>query len=366
MSHSSSNHIITSMPSCGFGDHSDMTFDGCYYYALKPCSCEVIRYDSSFKHHDCITVCREYSCICYDKMDCCFWAAANNCSCKIYKLDACLNEIDCIPLSFTKSFGEVIVGISYCCCDDSLLIASVSSIFKLCKEDNKLTLVKMICESCITSIDSACPGFIFSYIQNNKQYIKLCDACGNCLKRREIPQDYIVKGLLNASCKENFPNLTIKILTVKCGCYPYLIEVTLTPCILGYLPCCCGFFDCCEDCHPTPKPPHISDSCEQVLESIALVETALAHILNAEGEKIQKAIASTDDMNTLLCINREVRETIVRATHLEQILFDKLSVLSESGCFCPADCGKSCHPRNEKRSCESSYHDCDYFEQGEN
>ena len=50
----------------------------------------------------------------------------------------------------------------------------------------------------------------------------------------------------------------------------------------------------------------------------------MAHILNAEGEKIQKALDSTDNIDDLLAINHSINQTLVNVTHLEHVLFAKL------------------------------------------
>lgn len=74
------------------------------------------------------------------------------------------------------------------------------------------------------------------------------------------------------------------------------------------------------------------------------METALSHILNAEGEKLQKILAESSDVDTILCVNREVRQTIVNVTHLEQVLYEKLLALQN---ICP-----------EEPPCPDDNHDC--------
>lgn len=61
-----------------------------------------------------------------------------------------------------------------------------------------------------------------------------------------------------------------------------------------------------------------------VIESIALMEAALAHILNAEGEKLQKAIDLACNTGELLSINSSVQRTLIHITFLEQVLYSKL------------------------------------------
>lgn len=65
-----------------------------------------------------------------------------------------------------------------------------------------------------------------------------------------------------------------------------------------------------------------------MIESIAKVETAISHILNAEGEKIQKILACTSDIDKIMCVNERVNETIINVTQLEQVLYNKLAAVT--------------------------------------
>ena len=79
-----------------------------------------------------------------------------------------------------------------------------------------------------------------------------------------------------------------------------------------------------------------------LIESIALLKTSLAHILNAEGEKIQKAVKISKDINELLEVNRSVTKTILSAVQLEQIY---LQQLDEAIDLCKIKCVESCKPK---------------------
>lgn len=69
-----------------------------------------------------------------------------------------------------------------------------------------------------------------------------------------------------------------------------------------------------------------------IITSIALEETALSHILNAEGEKIQKFVAddSTATYDEILEANESVRSMVGAITRLEVILQGKLELFSDS------------------------------------
>ncbi len=70
-----------------------------------------------------------------------------------------------------------------------------------------------------------------------------------------------------------------------------------------------------------------------IIQSVALQETALSHILNAEGEKIQKIVAmegTTPEM--LFAANKSVESMVNAISRLEMILQSKISAFGD--CLC--------------------------------
>ena len=68
-----------------------------------------------------------------------------------------------------------------------------------------------------------------------------------------------------------------------------------------------------------------------LIESIALEETALSHILNAEGEKLQKVLAMEDvSLNQILDVNETVMNMVTTVNELEHTLRDKLEFISNN------------------------------------
>ncbi|MEF9939760.1 MAG: hypothetical protein RR225_04395 [Clostridium sp.] len=66
-----------------------------------------------------------------------------------------------------------------------------------------------------------------------------------------------------------------------------------------------------------------------IIESVALEETALSHILNAEGEKIQAFVAMSGvTPDQLLAVNTSVQNMITSITNLEMILQNKLNLFA--------------------------------------
>ncbi|MEG1519992.1 MAG: hypothetical protein RR458_03305 [Clostridia bacterium] len=75
----------------------------------------------------------------------------------------------------------------------------------------------------------------------------------------------------------------------------------------------------------TTRPQAIAD----IITSVALEETGLAHILNAEGEKIQAFVAMPGvTADQLLAVNASVQATIDAVTKLEMMLQSKLNLFS--------------------------------------
>ncbi|MDO4534612.1 MAG: hypothetical protein Q4B63_02220 [Clostridium perfringens] len=73
------------------------------------------------------------------------------------------------------------------------------------------------------------------------------------------------------------------------------------------------------------KEQAISD----IIESIALEETGLAHIINAEGEKIQRALQISENANDLISVNESVKDTLVNIIKMQMLLQFKLEEVSK-------------------------------------
>lgn len=73
------------------------------------------------------------------------------------------------------------------------------------------------------------------------------------------------------------------------------------------------------------RPQAIAD----LIESVALQETGISHILNAEGEKIQAFVKMPGvTAAELLAVNASVQATVNAITRLEMILQSKLGLYS--------------------------------------
>ncbi|WP_207708835.1 hypothetical protein [Heliobacterium mobile] len=70
--------------------------------------------------------------------------------------------------------------------------------------------------------------------------------------------------------------------------------------------------------------PTLPEAKAELLHSIALEEVAIAHILNAEGEKIQKALTCEHKLDDLIAIDASVASVLRLLIKKEMILQFKL------------------------------------------
>lgn len=75
---------------------------------------------------------------------------------------------------------------------------------------------------------------------------------------------------------------------------------------------------------------HIDKCCaaSSLLQSIALEETSISHILNAEGEKLQKGISLSCNFKELVEIDKSVENMVDKLITLETVLKTKLDLIN--------------------------------------
>lgn len=80
----------------------------------------------------------------------------------------------------------------------------------------------------------------------------------------------------------------------------------------------------------TVAPALRSQAITDLMESIALQQAALAHILNAEGEKLQKVLSFTEiTPKLILQTNRSVASMVNSVANLETVLKQKLELFDQ-------------------------------------
>lgn len=93
-----------------------------------------------------------------------------------------------------------------------------------------------------------------------------------------------------------------------------------------------------------------SDAITDIIQSVALQQAALSHILNAEGEKIQHVLGSKcSTTDEILAVNKSVRSMVDSVSKLEILLQHKLSLFEDVLCHpCPQE--HTPHPKEHAPS----------------
>lgn len=349
----------------GFRIEKGMAFDGCNYYIPVQCQETVLKYNIRFEQVCRIHTTRDYSSICYDCKEHCFWASASRQYRYIYKLDLNFKEYDSISLGY--EFYGVISGISYCFCDNSLLISSGDRVLKLSKDCEQATTVYTAPKCVISGVLSIGPGMLLTVFKDNHYYIYILNGCHKCPSILCIPNDFSIQTIICKPSISCYGQIELITLALKRGSYAYILTQTPSDCVLEFISDCHDQPGCpprCKNCNsncPDLCPfyydcPSDSNCCngkEKIMESVALMETALSHIINAEGERLQKILTTTNDIDKILCANREISQTLINATHLEHVLYAKLQAIDINCCDSATNpCCDPCDKEGEVCKCD--------------
>ncbi|MEG2949117.1 MAG: hypothetical protein RR946_00380 [Clostridia bacterium] len=173
-----------------------------------------------------------------------------------------------------------------------------------------------------------------------------------------------------SGCEGNTPvvfgvgtnRVTEKGQTSPCGFHPY------APVFAAELPTCLSIQTAIPACSAVGFAMGIviTEGCcgqDELMEAVALESAGLSHILNAEGEKIQAAVAC-GSIGQMLETNRSVEDVLREVTRLELALQSKLAEMgcrrcAKGRCGCGTECGLDCEC-GEKAPCNADFPHCGF------
>lgn len=310
--------------------YQGIAFDGCFFYLTMPQDCKIYRLHRDFTPSACFEVDKPYSSICYDSSENCFWASVDKLGIVLYKLNREMKEIDRLQIKGCAKPCAQIEGLSYNCEHDTLLVAFKDFIAEISKEGCCVRILQEICTGQYTGVLSIAPYYAVIRRCGPTQEVIIYSA-DDCVARSFcVPAVYTLEDLLfDPCCARDRSVLPLIFLAAKHCCYPRILYFEIDSCGLDGI-CCCNY----EVCRPC-RDGECNEICD-LIESIALVETALSHILNAEGEKLQRAVEISKNICDLIEIDKSVYRTIVGITQLEHVLYAKLDAASSL-------CEEPCH-----------------------
>ncbi|MFR7591103.1 MAG: hypothetical protein ACLUVC_06660 [Longibaculum sp.] len=315
--------FLSDLPSLQEGEYEGIAYDGQYFYLTIPQKQLIYILDENFElikeHH----VHKAYGPICYHPKNHCFYCVDINDYQYVYQLNRRFEETNYFCVSEYKNSLSPILHLAYHDDQNALMIISDENVIEMneqqqCYEFSKANQYEQYrCLQCI--------GNFFVVIVSSKcqQCLFVFDCQGCLIKQFCIPKDCVIKDII---CIEKCHKESIKLLLLvkKCSC-----QLCILCCVIPLPPCSCHCCDdqkgCCLEC--------VEQNICDILESIALQETALSHILNAEGEKIQEAIELSHSVKELVEIDKSVNKTINEVMLLENVLYSKLNAIIQK-CSC--------------------------------
>ncbi len=301
--------------------YNSVTFDGCYYYFTMVCKLLIVQIDTNFNIIKVFDTYKKYDKIIYDPVLECFWATRSKGCRFIYKLDSNFIEIDNICVRNYKGSGAI-TGLSYDCFNDKLIVSFPQAIVSVAKSTGESETLRTSYENWITDVICIHPYFLAFTVSSEGEILfqfKEVDGALELESRSRIPNNFNMEGITFTTITENGEDedvdVTFEILT-RYDCDSYLLTRTVSfdeicSCNSWVNDANCDDCDCCEE------------YC-QLIEAIALVETGIANVLNAEGEKIQYAIENSSSIIELVKINTSVTQTVEKITELERAIIDIL------------------------------------------
>ncbi len=310
-------------------------YNKCFYKMVSPNLNYVSLYDKYLNYYGLINTCDSYLAICIHNN--CFLVSKKDIKDKIYVLSDSFIEQDEICLKVPKEYLDNIISLFYDSDNKKILISTKKHVYSItmdgyfikiefnCFKNNEnkecvknlngccqmIQKPKEICNKHITCIGIFCNKKYIGINKDNSAYLLEISNNGNIINKYYIDDNITINSIIN---NNGFLNLLI----TKCGKYNYIYY-------LDYKCYCQSKNNECKK-HDCKK-----EKCD-VIESIAFMETSLSHILNAEGEKLQKVLKETNNVCEILKINDSINKTIMNTTLLEQLLYEKLKLVCNDNC----------------------------------
>lgn len=316
---------------------SNQFMDGCYdnqyYYFLSSDNNFIIKIIPKL-YCSKLNLNRSYKNITYDNNDNLFIALSNNEN-LIFFLDNNFTEIGHLNLNLKNYNSTDIINIGFNPTSNNIIINTIYDILFLEKATGNI--VNRTCNNnnylkYYSSITLGPYMISLSKLECQNDYFIELSLDNYVIGKYFIPPEILPISIVNVLYCSNCKKIIIYMLGYDLNEVPILINsyiyLPLLECHLKYT-----LDSKCNKCYNNNHHHLSSHTCQKcickkacnILDSIALMESSLSHILNAEGEKIQTGIKMSKNTKDLLELNESVNRTIINSINLETILYDKLN-----------------------------------------
>lgn len=332
---------------CGISDIKGFAINPLGFLFLESDGCRLIKCLCDASEPELIELEKKYNCICYDSCENCYWAISEAEPTQLFRLDQSFREVGHITLG--GSCQHRAVGL---CCDGcGIWIAYSCQLAFWDKNSEQVTWFKN--ENSRRSnrgFIAQCECRVTAYCEGGRQFVEIesprcCDSA-----ELAVPKGYRLVGMAPGVEEQKcdcccFYLLLSKVCSRELSLFKYCVDFSE-----NQPPICHAHHDGCHGPSHCCKKRSMANRCGayEVMHSIALEESGISHILNAEGEKIQKAVAISDNIEDLICVNESVKRTLTQVTLLEGMLYSKLETLvfgqDSCGCHPEPPCPPPCPP----------------------
>lgn len=258
----------------------------------------------------------------YDATGRCYWGAEKNSINVLYKFDNEFKLLETLHLKVPGCCRETIRDISIDCKTHEFVVVYACMLYRFSAQGAYVSCEEAGGQRSLLLGLSLSPYICKVFCYDSTDFWAVC------LHNKVICEEALPTGerpiALTYQYDSRHKHIVFYFLVKDCCGRISLLRVMLPPECLPQLPEGCNI-NCGKEPGPKPKP----EPCNCLIESIARVEFALAHILNTEGEKLQKVVRISDDFCELMEANNSVMQVLQRAIMLEQLLVMKLSCCTD-------------------------------------
>ncbi|MGL4739063.1 MAG: hypothetical protein ACRCW2_16615 [Cellulosilyticaceae bacterium] len=302
---------------------SDGCFDGDFYYFVDGKTLNAFKYSSDFKLCETFKTPIIFQAITYDPIQKCFWAYGFSSQNHFYKLGPTFKQIDTLTINPSSPETPTILTLAFDCKCHYIVATTHTELLYIDLQGRIIhTKTNPISTDMYLSAFLTYDATLILGQSNANYYLHLI--CQNeKVKTFSIPNlKYTYKAMITLCCLLDDANIRVQLLANTCSNCSYIIQFDLD--LESYKCCVCP--DTCTCCCSSPEhtPCCPCNALCEILTSIALAETSLSHILNAEGEKLQKGIALSCNVCDLIALNKSVENTLSYVIQLETTLTNKL------------------------------------------
>lgn len=283
-----------------------VAYDGFWFYLTVKGEHRIIKTDVYFMQAQYFKTVRCYSHICYDGTEDCLWAIDRYDSSYVFKLNDSFEEIDALSILAPEGKERKITGISYNYCSDNLIIAFEDSIMSVNKHSSMVdTILDNVSQYKIAGVADILSCYLCYGILKPKNEIYAYSKFGRFITKFYLPNNLKLNAMVLVPKEGNYNQFHLYFLATSEEEEQYILIYLIEDDILE----------------------QGEEQSSEFIELIALEGVKIAYMLNVEGVRYKKVIASTSDKREIEVAHNSICSALDQAASKEQLLYSMLEKL---------------------------------------